>query len=250
MWAAHMDPTAHRVVTGSADMSAKVWDAITGDELHAFPHPSVVKAARISKDAKRMMTGGFDKILRLFDLERPDVDPVQLTGCTSRITKAEFLGEDEMTVVTGEDDGKEVKVWDLRSGSVVKTMATIEPIVDMELSYSSAGGDPYLTIAGGNKVQFWDASSFELIKKIDVGDFGLQAATLHPSRKKFVCGGLDMAIRVFDFDSGTLAEEHRGHHGPVMSARYAPSGTTYATGADDATVRIWQTDPPKPDDAA
>ena len=244
-----MDPTAHRAVTGSADMSAKVWDAITGDELHAFPHPSVVKAARISKDAKRMMTGGFDKTLRLFDLERPDAAPVEFAGCTSRITKAEFLGEDEMTVVTGEDDGKEVKVWDLRSGSVVKTMATMENIVDMELSYSTASDRPMLTFAAGKSVQFWDATTFELIKKQNVGDFGLQAATLHPSRGKFVCGGLDMAIRVFDFNSGALLEEHRGHHGPVMSARYAPSGTTYATGADDATVRIWQTDPPKPDDA-
>jgi serine-threonine kinase receptor-associated protein len=196
-----------------------------------------------------MMTGGFDKTLRLFDLERPDAAPVQLTGCTSRITKAEFLGADEMTVVTGEDDGKEVKVWDLRSGSVVKTMATMENIVDLELSYSTAGDRPMLTCAAGKSVQFWDATSFELIKKLDVGDFGLQAATLHPGRVKFVCGGLDMAIRVFDFNSGVLVEEHRGHHGPVMSARYAPSGTTYATGADDATVRIWQTDPPKPDDA-
>ena len=104
VWAAHMDPTAHRVVTGSADMSAKVWDAITGDELHAFDHPSVVKAARISKDAKRMMTGGFDKVLRLFDLDdlglqthELAINTVQakalgtemdLARCRSRVTQA------------------------------------------------------------------------------------------------------------------------------------------------------------------
>ena len=248
VWAAHMDPTAHRVVTGSADMSAKVWDAITGDELHAFDHPSVVKAARISKDAKRMMTGGFDKVLRLFDLERPDAAPTTLEGCSSRITKAEYLGADEMTVVTGEDEGKELKVWDLRSGSVVNSMATVDAVVNMEVSHAAAeGASPYITVAAGNSVQFWDTGNFELVKKVEVGDFGLQAASLHPGRAKFVCGGLDMAVRVFDFGSGALVEEHRGHHGPMFSARYAPSGETYATGADDATVRIWQTDPPKPE---
>ena len=31
VWSAHMDPTAHRVVTGSADMSATLWDAVTGE---------------------------------------------------------------------------------------------------------------------------------------------------------------------------------------------------------------------------
>ena len=54
-----------------------------------------------------MMTGGFDKVLRLFDLERPDAAPTTLEGCSSRITKAEYLGADEMTVVTGEDEGKD-----------------------------------------------------------------------------------------------------------------------------------------------
>ena len=34
----------------------------------------------------------------------------------------------------------------------------------------------------------------------------------------------------------------------MMSARFSPTGDTYATGADDATVRIWQTFPPNPND--
>lgn len=243
VWAAHMDPTAHRVVTASADMSAKVWDAITGDEIYNFPHPSVVKAARITKDAKRMLTGGYDKILRLFDLGAPGADPVCLSGCTERITRADFLGDAEVTVLTAEDGGRDVKVWDLRTGSVVKTLDTIDPINDTEVSYTSAGDKPYYVVAGGKDVQFWDATTFELVKKVHVGDIGLQAACLHPERGRFVCGGLDMAVRVFDFETEKLIEEHRGHHGPLMSARFSPSGDSYATGADDATVRIWQTFP-------
>jgi serine-threonine kinase receptor-associated protein len=249
VWAAHMDPTAHRVVTGSADMSAKVWDAITGDEIYSFPHPSVVKAARITQDAKRMITGGYDKVLRVFDLEKPESTPTELKGCGSRITRGEFLGAGDMTVLTAEDGGKEVKVWDLRAGAVVKQLATVEPINDTEVSYSTAGDKPYLVVAAGQAVQFWDATTFELVKKVEVGDIGLQAASLHPGRGRFVCGGLDMAVRVFDWETEKLIEEHRGHHGPMMSARFSPSGETYATGADDATVRIWQTFPPKPADA-
>ena len=249
VWAAHMDPTAHRAVTGSADMSATLWDAVSGDELHNFQHPSVVKAARITKDAKRMLTGGFDKKLRIFDLEKHDAEPMEMEGCGSRIKKADFLG-DEMTVVTAEDEGKEMKVWDIRSGSVVQTMETKDPIMDVEVSHTIAGdGEPYLVVSAGATVQFWNATTFEVVKIIEVGDFGLQAASLHPARGRFVAGGLDMAVRVFDFETGKLLEEHRGHHGPMFSCRFAPGGATYATGADDATVRIWQTFPETPADA-
>lgn len=209
VWAAHMDPTAHRVVTASADMTAKVWDAITGDEIYTFMHPSVVKAARISKDAKRMITGGYDKVLRVFSLEQPETEPTCLVGCASRITRAEFLGEADTTVLTVEDGGKEVKVWDLRVGSVVTKMETADPINDTEVSYTMAGDNPWFVVAGGQHVQFWDMATFQLIRKVHVGDIGLQAACLHPDRGRFVCGGLDMAVRVFDFETEALIEARK-----------------------------------------
>eukprot|EP01048_Picozoa_sp_COSAG05_P030906 COSAG05_NODE_10987_length_536_cov_0.732265_1_plen_92_part_10 len=90
-----------------------------------------------------MITGGYDKILRVFDLEQPNSNPACMGGCTSRITRAEFLGEDDMTVLTAEDGGKEIKVWDLRTGSVVNTMETADPINDTEVSYSKGGDKPW-----------------------------------------------------------------------------------------------------------
>ena len=39
-------PDAALASNACADMSAKAWDALTGDELWNFDHPSVVKQAR------------------------------------------------------------------------------------------------------------------------------------------------------------------------------------------------------------
>ena len=55
--------------------------------------------------------------------------------------------------------------------------------------------------------------------------------------------GSDLKVYVFDFDTGRELECHKGHHGPVRCLRDHPEGTSYATGSEDGTIRIWKTDP-------
>ena len=65
-------------------------------------------------------------------------------------------------------------------------------------------------------------------------------ASLHPDNKAFIAGGTDLWVRVFDYETGAELECHKGHHGPVHCLRYSPKGTSYSSGADDATIRIWR----------
>ena len=57
----------HRVVTGSWDGTAKVWDAATGDLLYVLVTGSPVRSARFSpRDSGRLVTAGNDGNLRLW----------------------------------------------------------------------------------------------------------------------------------------------------------------------------------------
>ncbi|KAI4971813.1 hypothetical protein ZWY2020_002727 [Hordeum vulgare] len=45
------------------DFSAKIWDALTGNELHSFEHKHIVRACAFSEDTHMLLTGGVEKIL-------------------------------------------------------------------------------------------------------------------------------------------------------------------------------------------
>ena len=61
-------PDGTRIVTGSGDLTAKVWDARTGTPpLDLRGHPAPVVSARFSPDGKRIVTGSDDGTIRIWD---------------------------------------------------------------------------------------------------------------------------------------------------------------------------------------
>lgn len=58
MWSNKLNDTGLRAVTGSADFSARVWDALTGLELHQFPHKHIVRTVDFAHRSNRIVTGG------------------------------------------------------------------------------------------------------------------------------------------------------------------------------------------------
>jgi serine-threonine kinase receptor-associated protein len=78
VWSCVLNDAAVIAATGSADFTARVWDATTGNELHQFQHKHIVRSVSFARgDASwRLCTGGAEKLLRIYDLQRPDAAPM------------------------------------------------------------------------------------------------------------------------------------------------------------------------------
>jgi len=240
VWGAHLNSDVTQAVTGSADYTAKLWDALTGAELHSFNHGRIVKSVNFSPDNKRILTAGQDKILRIFDLAKPDAEPLKLEGHTQSVKVALWCKDNNTIISAGQEPG--LRIWDIRTMTQVKVQNTKLPITSVEISLDNK----HITTTSGKDVIFWDANTFELLKSYTL-PIELNTAALSPDATHFAVGGTtDFWVRIYDFVSCKETEILKGHHGPVHCVRYAPDGATFASGSEDGTVRLWQSGDIKP----
>eukprot|EP01118_Nematostelium_gracile_P005757 TRINITY_DN182_c0_g1_i2.p1 TRINITY_DN182_c0_g1~~TRINITY_DN182_c0_g1_i2.p1 ORF type:complete len:318 (-),score=59.82 TRINITY_DN182_c0_g1_i2:62-1015(-) len=234
VWGVDINATAVRVATGSADYTAKVWDALTGEEKQTFAHSRIVKSVNFSSDDKRLLTGGQDKILRIFDIEKPEAEPLKLEGHTDSVKTAIWMDNNNTIISAGQDLG--MRIWDVRTLKEVKNLGSKSPIMDIEISLDGK----HMMTAAGKEVQVWDLKSLESLKTFTMQGTEANSASLSPDGQTFVVGGSDFWAHVFEFSSGKELEVHKGHHGPVHIIRFAPDGETFASGSEDGTIRLWQ----------
>lgn len=114
-----MDST--RLLTGSSDSTAKLWEVETGNCLHTFKFQSPCRAVSFSIDEQMaaLSTDPFMAQEPAINLVRMAQDPAdqtsevvqQLTGFSKRITRVAFTDANAVLVTAGEDGY--VRRWDL-----------------------------------------------------------------------------------------------------------------------------------------
>jgi serine-threonine kinase receptor-associated protein len=198
-----------------------------------------------------LATGGKEGLLRIFDLTQclaqKKGNAKTALELRQEISINKIVWVSDTLILCAGGNGK-IYLWDTSTpDTALHTFDTQQgdEIRDLEVQTLSTNGKKIITAAAGTKVYFYDVESKTLLKEykmpIHFRDEG--GATLHPSGDKFVSGGSDLWVRVFDYETGEELECHKGHHGPIRCVRYAPDGRIYATGSEDGTIRLWKTDP-------
>lgn len=270
VWQARLSPDSSTAATASADFTAKVWDTHTGELLFILQHDHIVRAIAYPYDNPGMLaTGGFEKKLRIFDLQEhkfaapPSSDPNTVaTPITIETSRAFEIGEgvhtqaikfivwamDPNIVITA--SGDTLRWFDLPSRRCVREAKLEGEIKSCELvslapAYSSptdiGGGLPVLAVAAGKTAYFWGGRRAEDELKRTTLPHGIASVGLDLKGRKFVVGEEPGTwAHVYDWDTGKELDVHKGHHGPIWSIAFSPDGNLYATGSEDGTIKMWK----------
>ena len=63
VWQCVLNQPALLAATASADFSASIWDAVSGDVKHTFPDTHIVRSVHFSQDSNRLLTAGLIQCL-------------------------------------------------------------------------------------------------------------------------------------------------------------------------------------------
>jgi WD40 repeat protein len=195
----------HVVSLGDA---LRVWDLKTGKQLRRLPGAAWGWGLSFSRDGKRLLASGNDRVVRLYDFESGK-ELKRLEGHRNEVWVASFSPDGKYAITGGYDTT--LRVWDLDSGKEVR-------------QFESTGDLP--------RCLAWSPDG----KRVAVGHFSnLASFTTSPG-----------TVRVWDVATGKPLLAGKGHTGAITAVDWSRDGKRIATSSFDRTVRVWDAATCKP----
>jgi uncharacterized protein YjbI with pentapeptide repeats len=159
-------------------------------------HGGDVGACAWSPDGKQVVSGAYDRTLKVWDAESGKC-LLTLSGHMG-VVRACAWNPDGKRVVSGASD-RTLKVWDAESGKCLLTL--VGHGGDVSACAWSPDGKRVVSGASDSKLKVWDAESGKCLLTL-VGHWGdVRACAWSPDGKRVVSGASDSTVKVWDVES-------------------------------------------------
>ena len=224
-----------RIVTGSDDNTARVWDARTLAELAILKgHTGIVWSVAVSPDGKQLITGSDDKTARVWDAAT-FTERGQLKGHTDAILSVAVTSDGSRIVTSSRD--RTARIWDASTlaevGQLVGHMNAVQGVA------VSPDGSRVVTSSGDWTLRVWDAKTFVELGQLKGHTGHILSVAISSDGKRAVSGATDNTARVWDMSTFAELGVLRGHTAHVVSVTTMLGGALILTASSDGTARVW-----------
>jgi WD40 repeat protein len=234
-------PDGKRIVTGSFDKTAKVWDVVTGREILTLKGNTLkVLSVIFSPDGKRIVTAGEDTNAKVWDAQTGR-ELLTLKGHSDPIFSVAY-SPDGKRIATGsgqydkESKDKTVRIWDAATGQELLTLKG-----HSETVFSVAFSPDGKRIATGSRdktARVWDAATGRELLTFKGHSDVVSACAFSLDGKRIVTASDDRTEKVWDTQSGRVMITLEGQ-GDFTTIAYSPDGTHIAGGSADGIIKVW-----------
>ncbi|HEY6270574.1 MAG TPA: winged helix-turn-helix domain-containing protein [Terriglobales bacterium] len=226
-------PDGRRILSGSADNTAKLWDARAGGLIAVLHHEGPVEDAEFSSDGRLALTASDDRTACVWDAADGHLIAV-LKGHTDKLWRAEFSPDGTRVVTTSWD--RTARVWDSADGRLLLTLAGhSDVVVDGEFS---PDGRRIITTSQDRTARVWDSAQGSLLAILQGHTDYVVAARFSPDGRHLATASYDGTARIWNSEDYALVSVLR-HDAQVSVVVFSPDSERIATASFDDTARLW-----------
>ena len=236
VFSAAFSPDGRRIVTGSTEGTAKVWEAASGRELLTLKgHNDWVLWAAFSPDGQRIVTASEDQTAKVWDAAS-GTNLLTLRGHANEITSVAF-SPDGQRIVTGSTD-ETARVWDAASGKQLHKLTGhsdgVWPVA------FSPDGQRIVIGSRDTTATVWETASGTRLLTLKGHSGTVDSVAFSPNGQRIVTGSDDGTAKLWEAATGRELLILKGHKGGVTSMAFSPDGQRIVSGSRDHTALVWQ----------
>ncbi|REJ88130.1 MAG: hypothetical protein DWQ34_23190 [Planctomycetota bacterium] len=258
---------AARLITGSADKTARVWNLANGQQLSVFTHEAPVRAVAFSADGNQAFSGGDDNAIKQWTVA-DGAEVRTIAGHTAALSSLVVAGQ---RLISGSADST-IRIWNTADGAAVRTINHGQAVTAMDVS---ADGARIAATGPDKQVRTFTAADGAATVVLPASDEPITRLDWSPDATQFMTA-TSAAVRVWNLE-GQLQEEQSlsgpplaagftpdaakvrsvltdgsyhdrplalvriftGHEGPVRGLALSANGAQLLTAGADKSVRLW-----------
>jgi serine/threonine protein kinase len=226
-----------RLLVGTADKGVRVWDVATGEVKQTLKADDKVYSVSFSPDGAMLASAGDDKRIVFWDTN----------SWTRKRTIAEGTYVED--IVFSPDgtliaSGPLIKIWDVASGELKRTLNAREGDFPASIAFSPDGK----LLASGNlyskTADVWDVQAGKLLRTFsDFTDY-VDCVDFSPDGTLIALRSREGSLKIQNVQTGelvqSLSEVYENHPSGADFVRFSPDGRWLVSGDGRGSFKLWK----------
>lgn len=237
---ANFDAEGRRVVTASADHTAGVWEAGTGELTARLRHGGAVRMAEFGPDNRFLLTAGDDGTARIWNL--PEAAPLYRRAQDEPPLWHSTAGPNGTTRVVR--DQRQTEVASI-GGAIPggSRDPRIQHAATIRAAVFSPDGRQLATASDDQTARVWSVGTGQPVSPPLEHRAPVWRVAFSPNGRLLATATAGRTIRVWDAATGEPITPHLRHTGPITNLVFSPDGGSLLASGEGGPPQIWTLTP-------
>lgn len=238
--AANFSHDQQKIITASADGTAKIWNAHTGKELMSLVgNTRPFNMATFSADGKQLLTIAADNSPKTWNSETGAFEKILHLKNTAQslnnINCARF-NPDGKTIAAATNDGQLIVFNNYTGEDTISLKAHTKSI--LSVSYNP-DGSRLLTTSADSTVKVWDTKTYHLLATLRGSKAEVYCAAYSNNGQTIISGAKDGTVTKWSSSTFEAVKSWKAHPDCIASVKFGPGDKKIITASWDKTACIW-----------